>query len=293
MENRKNGMNDSDDNDNGEDAFREKVARRLAEVGGVLGVVLGGSRARGTHGSDSDYDFGVYYRDEDALDLDALTETARALDDERRENLIAPPGGWGKWVNGGGWLVVDGRHVDIILRDFRRVEQAVADCRAGKAAPHYQTGHPHAFVDAVYAGELSVAAILADHDGVLRELREKTIPYPEALGRVLNWFFSFEAGFSLQFAQASIARGDDYYVAAHAVRSLSCLNQVLFALNREYCLNEKKAVAMIDGFARKPERYGARVKEVVALLGADNSAACRALQALVDETRALPADESQ
>ncbi|GHJ43991.1 hypothetical protein Cs7R123_13330 [Catellatospora sp. TT07R-123] len=44
--------------------------RRLSEVRGVVAVVLGGSRARGEHRPDSDYDYGLYYRGE--LDVDAL-----------------------------------------------------------------------------------------------------------------------------------------------------------------------------------------------------------------------------
>ena len=38
------------------------IAGRLVGVGGVVGVLLGGSRARGTHHPDSDVDLGVYYR---------------------------------------------------------------------------------------------------------------------------------------------------------------------------------------------------------------------------------------
>jgi len=38
------------------------IAGRLVGVEGVVGVLLGGSRARGTHHPDSDVDLGVYYR---------------------------------------------------------------------------------------------------------------------------------------------------------------------------------------------------------------------------------------
>ncbi|MFD9130159.1 nucleotidyltransferase domain-containing protein, partial [Kitasatospora sp. NPDC059571] len=44
------------------DADRAALARRPAEVPGVVGVCLGGSRARGTHRPDRDHDFGLYYR---------------------------------------------------------------------------------------------------------------------------------------------------------------------------------------------------------------------------------------
>ncbi len=31
-----------------------------------------------------------------------------------------------------------------------------------------------------------------------------------------------------------------YYIAGHVFRIISCLNQVLFACNNAYCINEKK-----------------------------------------------------
>jgi predicted nucleotidyltransferase len=39
-----------------------ELAPKLAALPGVLAVTLGGSRARGEHRFDSDWDFGVYYR---------------------------------------------------------------------------------------------------------------------------------------------------------------------------------------------------------------------------------------
>ncbi len=49
-------------------------------------------------------------------------------------------------------------------------------------------------------------------------------------------------------AEKNVTRDDAYYVVAHLVRSVSALNQVIFALNEQYCINEKKAVRMIDTF---------------------------------------------
>lgn len=267
--------------------FLDKIVRTLHGVGGVVGIVLGGSRARGTQTPDSDYDIGLYYRNgsPDSLDIEALSDAARQLDDAGGTDLIAPPGAWGDWVNGGGWLVVDGRRVDLLLRDIERVKLSIDDSHAGIVRPHYQTGHPHAFVNVMYAGELSIADILWDRDGSLRALRERTAPYPEALGKGVVAFFGFEAEFSSALAKTGVEKGDSYYAAAHIVRALSCLNQVLFAVNGEYCINEKGAVKMIDGFAKKPVRYRERVGETLSLLGGDAEGACKALAALVEETK--------
>lgn len=43
-------------------AFLDTTADRLAALPTVRAVTLGGSRAQGTHGPDSDWDLAVYYR---------------------------------------------------------------------------------------------------------------------------------------------------------------------------------------------------------------------------------------
>ena len=68
------------------------------------------------------------------------------------------------------------------------------------------------------------------------------------------------------------------------------MNQVLFALNEEYCLNEKKAVKMIESFAQAPANYKERVDEIFGLLSVNPSAAikaCRKLRQLVEEVKAI------
>jgi hypothetical protein len=42
------------------------------------------------------------------------------------------------------------------------------------------------------------------------------------------------------FVKANAGAEDKYYIAGHVFRIISCLNQVLFACNNAYCINEKK-----------------------------------------------------
>lgn len=264
----------------------DSVVFELRKVSGACSVVLGGSRARGTHTPDSDIDIGIYYHNA-ALDMDELTMAAQAVDDEHRANIISPPGKWGQWVNGGGWLVIGGYHVDFILRDIERVRKEIENCGGGKVSAHYQTGHPHAYINAMYMGELAVCKVLWDRDGDTSKLKHTAERYPDALGKALVDFFTFEADFSLQLAEHTVDRDDTYYTAAHIVRSVSALNQVLFALNEEYCLNEKKAVKMIDGFPIHPVDYKNRIDVIFARVGVDNRDACAGLRHLLDEVTVL------
>jgi predicted nucleotidyltransferase len=97
--------------------FVRRVVDRLQSVRGVAAIALGGSRARGTHTQKSDVDLGIYYQPENPIDLMALNRLASELDDDRGPNLVTPIGGWGKWINGGGWLRIEGVPVDFLYRD--------------------------------------------------------------------------------------------------------------------------------------------------------------------------------
>ena len=264
----------------------DKVVYALADVSGIQAIVLGGSRARGTHSSESDIDIGIYY-DKATLDLVSLNKAAQLIDDKHRDNLVVPPGEWGKWVNGGGWLVINGYHVDFILRDADRVKNVIAECQQGDISAHYQTGHPHAYMNVMYMGELAVCKVLWDKEGNISTLKQVAEKYPQKLKRAIIGFFAFEAEFSLMFAESNAEKNDVYYVTAHIVRVISALNQVLFAVNEEYCLNEKKAVGMIDHFNIHPLGYKDKVNSIFAVAGTDGVNACVQLKQLINEAKGI------
>ncbi|WP_457548410.1 nucleotidyltransferase domain-containing protein [Bacteroides faecis] len=86
------------------DNIIQSVTEKLSSLPYIEGIVLGSSRARGTHTEDSDIDIGIYYNSE-SFDLTAINQIATELDDENRNDLVVPPGAWGDWVNGGGWFM--------------------------------------------------------------------------------------------------------------------------------------------------------------------------------------------
>ena len=263
-----------------------KVVDLLKDTRGLEAIVLGGSRARGTHGPDSDFDIGLYY-DKDNIDFSLLEAKAQELDQEHRENLLARPGEWGKWQNGGCWITIDDLPVDFIMRDVCRVQAAIQECQEGIVTPHYQTGHPHAYLNVMYMGELAVCKLLWHRDDEIRELKRFAEEYPPRMKAEIIHLFSFETGFSLMLAEKNIPRDDSYYVVAHLVRSVSALNQVLFALNEQYCINEKKAVKMIDAFAIRPDNYKNRIDMIFALAGTDPAKSCNLVKELMADANNL------
>ena len=175
------------------------MAARLVLIEGVEGVVLGGSRARGAQAADSDVDLGIYVAGE--VDEDALGDLATRLSEQPASWSGA--GGWGTWVDGGAWLVVDGVRVDWIRRELARVDAQWERALRGEHALHAQAGHPLGFLDVGYCAELALGRVLADPRGSLATRQAQMKMMPDALGRALAarlWEARFDAatgGFSI------------------------------------------------------------------------------------------------
>ncbi len=270
----------------------ERIAERLADVEGVEAVVLGGSWARGEAHPDSDVDLGVYYRPERRPSLAALRELARELDDRHVRDLVTDFGEWGPWIDGGGWLRIEGRRVDWLYRDLDLVSREISECRVGRTSSHYQPGHPHGFHTHIYAGEVHHCRVLRDVRGKLASLKALVADYPAALKRSLTRRFLWEADFALETCRKPAARGDVFYVAGCLFRCAACLVQVLFAVNERYFVNEKGSVKVAGSFPLGPEGFEDTVSHVLSEPGrnpARLSESVREFERLVQVTRELSA----
>lgn len=270
-----------------------RLAERLAQIEGVEAVVLGGSRARGEQHPDSDVDIGIYCRPERPLAVDALRRLARELDDRRLPNLVTNPGEWGPWINGGGWLRVEGRQVDWLYRDLDRVTRTIEECRAGRPTSHYQPGHPHGFHSHIYAGEVHHCQVLYDPEGSLADLKALTTDYPPLLKRALVRRFLWEAGFALDTSRKSAERGETFYVSGCLFRCVACLVQVLFALNERYFVNEKSSVRTVESFVCRPDDFGETVTSVLAQPGDSPDRLTESIERLAELVRAVRASSSE
>ena len=262
------------------DQLVQDIVNEIRTVVGVKAIVLGGSRARGTHTPSSDIDLGIYYDPNHPMDLDALGKIATKLDDEHRTDVITGFGGWGPWINGGGWLRVQALPVDLLYKDLGRVKSYIDDCLNGKVEIFYQGGHPHGYVTSIYLGEVALCKPLYDPEGIIAELKGKVTPYPDALQKAIFASFAWEIDFSVGIAKKSIERADVNYAAGCCFRAVMCMVQVLFALNKEYWMNEKGAINITDRFAIKPADFRNRVGEVYRLLEASPEAIEKAVTLL-------------
>jgi hypothetical protein len=246
------------------DRALSEMAERICAVPGVVGVVLGGSRANGTHTSESDVDLGLYYRP--PLDVDALGRLA--VDIAGEGSTVSPVGGWGPWVDGGGWLTIDGTPVDWIYRDLDRVRECWQRARKGQLDFHFQVGHPFGVPVFAYPGELALAVILADPTGELAILQDETKRYPKALQEALIERL-WEADFALQGARKALSRSDTTYVAGCLFRVVLLCAHALHAHAGRWLVNEKGAVRSAWRLPQAPADFEPEAATLMGHIGTD------------------------
>ena len=257
------------------------LLERLEHLHGVEGVALGGSRARGTHRPTSDYDLGIYYGD--GLDIEGLQTLADEYSTVPAE--VTEPGGWGPWVDGGCWLVIDDVHVDIIYRSVDRVSAVWADCCEGRYVTAIQAGHPLGFWSHAYPGELALCRPIGSWSPRLAELRDATAEYPDALATALAASI-WESSFSIIIARKATENRDVAFVAGCLFRAAGVMAQALHGSARKWLINEKGAIASAAVLPNAPADLEQRVAGAFALLQPDAdslTAACDELQAVVDD----------
>jgi hypothetical protein len=254
------------------------LGRRLTAVDGVVGVVLGGSRARGTHTAGSDVDLGVYYRP--PLDVHGLGEVAREV--AGPQAAVTEPGQWGPWVDGGAWLHVQDTPVDWIYREVDRVHASWREAQDGRFALHAQVGHPLGWPNVAYAGEIALGQVLTDPTGELEQLHQATGAYPPALRQAVVTATLWEASFCVDIAGKAVAREDTAYVAGCLFRAVVLCAHALHGRAGVWLINEKGAVAAAGALACAPESFTARAHAVLGDVATTGRSLSRAIDAAAD-----------
>jgi predicted nucleotidyltransferase len=235
----------------------EHLAPRLAEIPGVVAVALGGSRATGTERPDSDWDFGLYYRG--TIEADDV----RALG---FEGEVFAPGEWGRVINGGAWLTIDGQRVDLIYCDLDEVLAWTDDARHGRFRVYREVGY--------VAGipTYSAAACLALNRVLVGSLPKPD--FPDALRRTAPpWWRRVGAG-ALKFAEMHARRGDELACTGNLAVAALAEAHARLCERGEWYLNEKGLLerAGIEALAPRPESgLVAEVEKFRALLGGSSA----------------------
>ncbi|MEV0280109.1 nucleotidyltransferase domain-containing protein [Streptomyces sp. NPDC050610] len=242
-----------------DEAFAARLTEQLAGLPAVRAVALGGSRATGTHRPDSDWDFAVYYRGEFS------PESLRALG---WPGEVSEIGAWGGGVfNGGAWLKVGERHVDVHYRDLDDVEHQLAEAREGRFGIERLMFHLAGIPTYLVVAELAVNKVLHG------ELPRPEYPAPLRQQAFEQWWGT--ARLTLAYARSAHAEHGRLADCAGAIATAACqAAHAVLAARGEWVTNEKTLL----------DRAGLRgVDQVLAALVPEP----KALTAAIDETGEL------
>jgi predicted nucleotidyltransferase len=236
--------------------FLAYVTGRLATLPCVRAVALGGSRATGTYGPESDWDLAVYYRGP------FEPEGVRALG---WPGEVSEIGGWGGGVfNGGAWLSVEGRRVDVHYRDLDDVEHHLAEAEKGRFGIERLLFHLAGVPTYIVVAELAINRVI--HGDL------PSPEYPEALRQAAPERWWAEARQILMYARSAHAEKGHLTDCAGAIATATCQTaHAVMAQRGQWVTNEKTLL----------ERAGLRDIDHV-LSGLTR----RTLPAAIDETTA-------
>jgi len=236
--------------------FLARTADRLAALPAVHAVALGGSRAQGTHRADSDWDLAIYYRG--PFDPDDLRAVGW-------EGEISEIGGWGGGVfNGGAWLTIDGRRVDVHYRDLDVVEHELAEAEEGRFRVEPLLFHLAGIPTYLIVAELAVNQVLRG-----------TLPHPSGyparlrLTAAERWHGTARA--TLAYAKANHAPHGRLTETAGALATAAAqAAHGVLAARGEWVTNEKRLLeraglrgidAVVGALRSEPEALVAAVTE--------------------------------
>jgi hypothetical protein len=218
---------------------------RLARMPGAVAVVLGGSRGTSAHDAHSDWDLGVYYRGH--LDTTALAELGE----------VHAPGQWGRIMNGGAWLTVEGEKVDVILRDLEVVEYWSARAEQGEydvdALLGYLAGLPTYSLRAELVTCRTLRGEVARPDG-----------FPAALSREGLRRWRFHRDFTLHHAHMRADRGDVVGAVGQVAKAAVETAHAALCAAGIWALNEKRILERA-GLERVQAQFGAVPQEPAGL----------------------------
>lgn len=208
----------------GDDDFLAYLTETLAALPAVTAVTLGGSRAQDRNRPDSDWDLGIYYRG--AFDPQSVRDIGWSGE-------VSEIGGWGGGLfNGGAWVQVDSRPVDLHFRDLTAVEAELERSATGEfhvePLAFHLAGLPSYFV----VGELAIHRVL--HGELPRPA------FPAALRSSAPPRWRDQADLNLSYAEHNLApHGRLTQCAGSMALAVAQYAHAVLAARGEWTTNEK------------------------------------------------------
>lgn len=241
--------------------FLASVVGDLAQLNGVEGVALGGSRAQGTSTPASDWDFSIYYRGSfDPNEVRALNWVGQTTD----------LGGWGPLFNGGGAFTVHDRSIDIHYRDLNTIDDIQRAALLGEFEVEPLLFHQVGIPSYILLAELAMNQTLSG------ELPHPE--YPDALRRSASEHWLFGVEMTLHYAQAGHAARGRVAQCAALISEAGCrAGHAILAHRGEWITNEKQLLIrsgltqlndVVCGLTADPQTLESRVVDARSILQA-------------------------
>jgi len=199
----------------------ESLVNSLSQVEGVQAITIGGSQAMGTADTTSDWDLGVFYQGRPDFGILSALGTLHS------------PGSWGRFMNGGAWLVLDGLEVDVILRDIEVVETWCSRARQGEYEVDQLLGYLAGFPSYTLMAEIALSKVIFGSIDI-------DVSYPENLQREASTRWAFQRDFSLDYARMHARRGDHVGTVGNLVRASFEEAHRRMCSDKKWVLNEKR-----------------------------------------------------
>ena len=211
--------------------FLNDVRDALFALPTVQAVTLGGSRAQGTCRPDRDWDLAIYYRGQ---------FQPQSLRDLGWSGEVSEIGGWGGGVfNGGAWLHIDGRRVDVHYRDLDVIDEQIARTSAGQFHIESLMFHLAGIPSYLVVGELAINRILRG-----------TLPnpaYPDPLRTKAPGVWLQRAEGNLDYAETNHARRGRLTQCTGLLAVAACqYAHAVLAARGEWITNEKTLLDRAD-----------------------------------------------
>lgn len=248
-------------------ALINEIVSELIVIPGIAAVVLGGSHARNRARQDSDIDIGIYYQERAPFEISAIRALAIQLNDTPNPT-VSGFGEWGRWVDGGAWLTIEGQRVDFLYRSLDKVDLTLSEAQNGLFDVDFGQQPPFGFFGPTVLGEVAIAQILHDPANLVAALKAKVTPMPEELRRAVVQRCLWNIDFGLRaFASKFVAAGNAYGAAGCFTRFAGELVLAAFALNSVYLINDKTALAEITDFPISVPGFSARISAILGAVG--------------------------
>lgn len=262
----------------------KELITKLSSIETVKAVVIGGSRASGYNDNLSDYDLYVY------CDKKLGTE-----EDKQRESLLIDlcsrsEFGNEYWEHEDNIILKDGTYVDIIYRQFERLEHLM-DCQLNKGLVF------NSYTTCFWFNILNTE-IIYDKDGKYKELQQKCkVPYPEILRKNIikrskSLLFDKLPAFNAQIEKA-YKRNDMISVNHRTAEFIASYSDMIFALNRLPHPGEKRIIVYAKNNCKiLPKDFEKNLTDMVSSLG-NKEKTLKSMNNIINELKILLKEQGE